>query len=709
MIIQHNTKTDLTKKGCDPIISIMQGDISTHQIVSTMTKDGKPWLPPSGTNILVRYSNSYGKNGTYDTLPDGKPAWIIDGDTVSVTLAPQVLALPGSVTLVVSFLSGAQVLSAFKVLVMVEANAYSGAPLQSNYTNITGFLPAPDSATVGQFFSVEEVNREGKVVKIAAVDAPTSNEVQDETAYSPSATVIQTEEGAVITVSDKNGTTTATILHGEAGSKGPQGEKGETGAVGPQGPQGEKGETGAVGPQGPQGEKGETGAAGPQGPQGEKGETGAIGPQGPQGEKGETGAAGPQGPQGEKGATGSVGPAGKSAYAYALDGGYTGTEEEFATKLAAMNSETETVLSDNLFDQSIATVGQVFYHSSSGPSMLNMTTGFFAHVELRGAGTYRFMVDTKIHGESYALRIPLVTADKTFLRNTIATILDGANVKQTLVEVAVTADDITNGAAYICYDGDSAYLDTLMIVKDRAYPNEYIPYGYIEVGTDSNKKQDNVLYGKTAVFLGDSICAGTTVGDGSEYYGYGWAGLIGETNKMIWGNYGRNGGTITPITSVDSSRWVSTQVDLSSADHPDADYVIFEGGTNDADTLGTGGLGAISSDYATFDTSTFTGALESLLLKIMTSYPQAKVGYIVAQKMGNAPYTSAESMRRQYFDRAVEVCKKWGIPVLDLWNNNPLNPALTYHAQNYYTDKQHLTLAGYQRITPQIEAFLRNL
>jgi len=694
MIIQHNTKTDLTKKGCDPIISIMQGDISTHQIVSTMTKDGKPWLPPSGTNILVRYSNSYGKNGTYDTLPDGKPAWIIDGDTVSVTLAPQVLALPGSVTLVVSFLSGAQVLSAFKVLVMVEANAYSGAPLQSNYTNITGFLPAPDSATVGQFFSVEEVNREGKVVKIAAVDAPTSNEVQDETAYSPSATVIQTEEGAVITVSDKNGTTTATILHGEAGSKGPLGEKGETGAVGPQGPQGEKGETGA---------------AGPQGPQGEKGETGAIGPQGPQGEKGETGAIGPQGPQGEKGATGSVGPAGKSAYAYALDGGYTGTEEEFATKLAAMNSETETVLSDNLFDQSIATVGQVFYHSSSGPSMLNMTTGFFAHVELRGAGTYRFMVDTKIHGESYALRIPLVTADKTFLRNTIATILDGANVKQTLVEVAVTADDITNGAAYICYDGDSAYLDTLMIVKDRAYPNEYIPYGYIEVGTDSNKKQDNVLYGKTAVFLGDSICAGTTVGDGSEYYGYGWAGLIGETNKMIWGNYGRNGGTITPITSVDSSRWVSTQVDLSSADHPDADYVIFEGGTNDADTLGTGGLGAISSDYATFDTSTFTGALESLLLKIMTSYPQAKVGYIVAQKMGNAPYTSAESMRRQYFDRAVEVCKKWGIPVLDLWNNNPLNPALTYHAQNYYTDKQHLTLAGYQRITPQIEAFLRNL
>ena len=56
--------------------------------------------------------------------------------------------------------------------------------------------------------------------------------------------------------------------------KGPQGLKGEDGAVGPQGP---KGEDGSVGPQGP---KGEDGAVGPQGPKGE---------QGPQGAKGETG------------------------------------------------------------------------------------------------------------------------------------------------------------------------------------------------------------------------------------------------------------------------------------------------------------------------------------------------------------------------------------------------------------------------------------
>ena len=105
-------------------------------------------------------------------------------------------------------------------------------------------------------------------------------------------------------------------LKGEKGDTGAQGPKGDTGDIGPQGP---KGDTGDIGPQGPKGEKGDTG---PQGPQGD------IGPQGPQGEQG------PKGPQGIQGDTGPTGADGKSAYQYAQDGGYTGTETEFAAKLA---------------------------------------------------------------------------------------------------------------------------------------------------------------------------------------------------------------------------------------------------------------------------------------------------------------------------------------------------------------------------------------
>ena len=163
---------------------------------------------------------------------------------------------------------------------------------------------------------------------------------------------------------------------GPIGPRGPQGEpgvkgdKGDTGDIGPQGatgPAGPKGDTGETGPQGERGPKGDpftyddftaeqlellkgpkgdtgpigkTGLQGPQGIQGiqgEKGDPGEVGPIGPQGPQGDTGPRGPQGeqgPQGIQGDTGQAGADGKSAYQYAVDGGFTGTEAEFAEKLA---------------------------------------------------------------------------------------------------------------------------------------------------------------------------------------------------------------------------------------------------------------------------------------------------------------------------------------------------------------------------------------
>ena len=191
---------------------------------------------------------------------------------------------------------------------------------------------------------------------------------------SPSAKVEQTETGAVITVSDASGTTTATITNGakgETGAQGPQGIKGDPGAKGETGAKGDKGdpgtdgvspsakveqtETGAVitvsdasgtttatiinGAKGDPGAKGDTGVKGDKGDPGTDGvspsakveqtETGAVitikdasgtttatltngakgetGAQGPQGLKGETGAQGAKGETGAKGEKGDPG------------------------------------------------------------------------------------------------------------------------------------------------------------------------------------------------------------------------------------------------------------------------------------------------------------------------------------------------------------------------------------------------------------------
>lgn len=178
---------------------------------------------------------------------------------------------------------------------------------------------------------------------------------------------------------------------GDTGQQGPAGPKGDTGETGPQGPAGPKGDAGETGPQGPKGDPGADGKSfvvlgrystldelmtahptgsegeawavgsasdndiylwdvdkqmwtnigslqGPQGPAGPEGDTGETGPQGPEGPKGDTGETGPQGPAGPKGDIGPQGPAGapgpagedgKTAYQYAQEGGYTGTEAEF--------------------------------------------------------------------------------------------------------------------------------------------------------------------------------------------------------------------------------------------------------------------------------------------------------------------------------------------------------------------------------------------
>lgn len=96
------------------------------------------------------------------------------------------------------------------------------------------------------------------------------------------------------------------------------------------------GAQGSQGPQGPKGDKGETGAQGPQGIQGIQGEAGATGPQGPQGIQG---VQGPQGQQGAQGPKGDDGDSGTSAYESAVDGGYSGTEQQFNDDLANINNK----------------------------------------------------------------------------------------------------------------------------------------------------------------------------------------------------------------------------------------------------------------------------------------------------------------------------------------------------------------------------------
>ena len=173
-------------------------------------------------------------------------------------------------------------------------------------------------ATVGQTVNVKTVDADGK---------PTAWEAVDMAAGADGVTPTIGENGNWYLGETDTGKPSR-------GDTGPRGETGATGAPGPQGPVGPKGDTGDTGPQGIQGPAGPKGDTGPQGPQGDKGDKGDTGATGPQGIQGIQGPQGEKGDKGDTGATGAAGAAGKSAYAYAQDGGYTGTETEFTEKMA---------------------------------------------------------------------------------------------------------------------------------------------------------------------------------------------------------------------------------------------------------------------------------------------------------------------------------------------------------------------------------------
>jgi lysophospholipase L1-like esterase len=236
---------------------------------------------------------------------------------------------------------------------------------------------------------------------------------------------------------------------------------------------------------------------------------------------------------------------------------------------------------------------------------------------------------------------------------------------------------------------------------------------------------ENKLHGKTVIWNGDSIC------QGSSKTGT-WADRIAKKNDLkAWKNYGIGGGTVTEnVLFGDAERIrhsVSASLELMLEEYPDADYIIFEGGTNDADLLGriTEGeipalFGAVDpDDYSgEYDRNTFCGALESVFYRATKYWRGKKICYIVAQKMGFVPAKSKN--RRAYFEYAMQICRKWGIPYLNLWDGCYLNPMLPHMYDrekdidengvcSMYRDGQHLSIAGYDYTADIIDSWLKTL
>lgn len=122
MIITHKIKMDLSRRGPLPKIDAVQGDALTRQIQLEFYSNGTAWEVPDGVSAVVRFVKPDGTGGIYDTLPDGAAAYTIEGNTVSVILAPEVTTVSGAVFLAVTLIQGDAELSSFALTIHVQHN-----------------------------------------------------------------------------------------------------------------------------------------------------------------------------------------------------------------------------------------------------------------------------------------------------------------------------------------------------------------------------------------------------------------------------------------------------------------------------------------------------------------------------------------------------------------------------------------------------------
>lgn len=245
------------------------------------------------------------------------------------------------------------------------------------------------------------------------------------------------------------------------------------------------------------------------------------------------------------------------------------------------------------------------------------------------------------------------------------------------------------GGAFECVNG-AVYYDT------KLRTSHTVQVDRVAEGSGGGSSSSNPLKGKIAAFTGDSLCAG------AGYTG-GYAGIIGTDYEMTVQNIGTSEGTIVRYQS-----YFCISESISSL-RSDADFVILEGGGNDA-WYGTQviPLGTLSSGYsATLDTTTFAGAFENMLKSAIARFPNAKIGYIFPHKcIANFDLPSGA-----YHTMAISALEKWGIPYLDL---NIMTPPLGYinDLKTTYTagDGVHPNEAGYRTFyVPKIVAFMQSM
>lgn len=265
---------------------------------------------------------------------------------------------------------------------------------------------------------------------------------------------------------------------------------------------------------------------------------------------------------------------------------------------------------------------------------------------------------------------------------------------------------VPEGVAFVRFNVPAEEADTFVVMKNKEFDLSY----YSRTTKVNPDQVEDPLYKKQCLYVGDSLCSASqdTKIDGQR----GWARRVKELTGSISTNAGRGGSAFSDCRMYKSEATEYHQIHKQITRFPgvDYDYILLEGGGNDA--WESAPIGKPTKDYdpTFFDLTTYAGGLEMAIYTAITEYGDtAAIGYLITYKMPRNKHGVVATKLGDYFEVGKQICDKWNITYFDMYNHTEIYNKLKPESTEHVPDGTHADDSGYDIIGPYITDYMRSM
>lgn len=176
MKITHSISLDFQRYTTSSQINVVQDDTYSRYLAVSLYDNVVEWPVPDGATIAVRFKKPDKTQGVYDTLPNGEVAYSIDGNVVTVGIAPQMLVAKGKVTASAVIYLGSVQLATFPFVLNVIENPAAGQSVSRDYYYLSTFAAVNEA--IGDLNNLQTSTKESLVAAINELAQGTVTEAE---------------------------------------------------------------------------------------------------------------------------------------------------------------------------------------------------------------------------------------------------------------------------------------------------------------------------------------------------------------------------------------------------------------------------------------------------------------------------------------------------------------------------------------------------